>query len=164
MSTEPFEPVRKKITVNAPIETAFEVFTTGMGTWWNPAHHIGEGELEDVVIEPRDGGRWYETTTGGTCEWGKVQAWDPPQRVVLAWQLSADWEYDPSIVTELEIRFEAEGPETTRVELEHRGLEAYGDRVGTVRDAIDSEGGWTGLLAAFAAAVERPVAQGLTPA
>jgi uncharacterized protein YndB with AHSA1/START domain len=149
------DPVRKKVTVNAPIDTAFAVFTTGMGTWWNPSHHIGDGELTDVVVEPQAGGRWYEITTGGTCEWGRVLTWDPPQRVVLAWQLNADWEHDSGFLTELEIRFESEGPETTRVELEHRGLEAYGDRAGEVRGALDSEGGWNGLLEAFRRAAER---------
>ena len=151
----PFEPVRKKITVNAPIETAFAVFTTGMGTWWNPEHHIGDGELQDVVMEPQPGGRWYEiTTVGGTCEWGRVLDWDPPQRVLLAWQLNAEWEYDADFRTELEIRFESEGPATTRVELEHRGLEAYGERAAEVRGSIDSDDGWNGLLDGYRQAVE----------
>jgi uncharacterized protein YndB with AHSA1/START domain len=109
-------PVRKSILVKAPPQRAFEVFTSGIGRWWPPSHHIGKAELQDAIIEPRAGGRWYERGVDGSeCEWGRVLAWEPPQRVVLAWQLSADWEFDPSLVTEVEVRFTPEG-EGTRVD------------------------------------------------
>ena len=71
---------------------------------------------------------------------------------MLAWQLDGDWAYDPAFVTEVEVRFVAEGPRTTRVELEHRGLEAYGDRTDEVRGAVSSDGGWQGLVEIFARA------------
>jgi uncharacterized protein YndB with AHSA1/START domain len=82
-----------------------------------------------------------------------VLSWEPPGRVLLGWQLDADWDYDPGLRTELEVRFIAEGEGTTRVELEHRGLDAHGDRAEEVRTSIDGAQGWTGLLAAYAAAV-----------
>jgi hypothetical protein len=73
--------------------------------------------------------------------------------VVLGWQLDSSWEYDATVLTEVEVRFVAEGPGTTRVELEHRNLERMGERAAEVRDALDATGGWAGLLDLFAAAV-----------
>jgi uncharacterized protein YndB with AHSA1/START domain len=149
--------VRKSVTVAAPQQRAFEVFTTGMSGWWPLAsHHIGESQAEAVVVEPRAGGRWFERAADGTeCDWGRVVAWDPPARVLLAWHLDADWHYDPDPArsTELEVQFIAEGPERTRVELLHRGLEIHGERAREVHDAIDSPQGWSGLLDLYANAV-----------
>ena len=143
--------VLRTVTVECDQQHAFEVFTAGFNTWWNRDHHIGAAELDAAIIEPRPGGRWYERGVDGTeCDWGKVLVWEPPSRLVLAWQLDADWRYDPDLVTEVEIRFIPEGPSTTRVELEHRGLDTYGDRMDAVRASIGSEGGWNGLLASYA--------------
>jgi uncharacterized protein YndB with AHSA1/START domain len=143
-------PVRKSILVKAPPERAFEVFTTGIGRWWPQSHHIGKAEMQDAIMEPRAGGRWYERGADGSeCEWGRVLAWEPPQRVVLAWQLAADWQYDPNLVTEVEVRFTPEG-NGTRVDLEHRNLERFGDHADAVRAQIDSEGGWGLILQLFA--------------
>src|SRR5687767_9970756 len=87
----------KQLTVEAPAERAFRVFTANMGAWWPREHHIGKAALKDCVVEPKVGGRWYEVTDdGATCEWGKVLAWEPPTRLVLAWQLNAQFAYDPS--------------------------------------------------------------------
>ncbi len=105
------------------------------------------------MLEPRVGGRWHEIADDGTeCEWGKVLRWEPPHRVVLAWQINADWKYDADFTTEVEVRFVAEGG-GTRVELEHRNLEHYGTRSDEVRAALDSPEGWNGSLVAFAAIV-----------
>lgn len=148
--------VRRTVTVEAPQERAFHVFTAEMGTWWPiDTHHIGEVIPEDVVIEPRVGGRCFERAADGTeCQWGKVRAWEPPHRVVVGWHLDPDWKFDPDVAraTEYEVRFIAEGPSTTRVELEHRGFEALGARAHEVREAIGGEGGWNSLLDRFAAA------------
>ena len=154
MTTSTTSAVRKTVTVAAPLAIAFEVFTAQIETWWPMAsHHIGDADCQAVVIEPRVGGRWYEVGDDGTvCEWGKVLEWEPPRRFVLAWQLNHEWQYDPDFVTELEVRFVAEG-DATRVDLEHRNLERYGERVAEVRRSLDAPGGWTGALEAFAAAV-----------
>jgi uncharacterized protein YndB with AHSA1/START domain len=147
-------PVRKQLTVEARQEVAFEVFTRRMGSWWNPAHRLGTAPLADVVIEPREDGRWFELDTDGTeCDWGRVLAWEPPDRVLLGWQLDGEWDFDPDFLTELEIRFVAVGPRTTRVELEHRNLDAYGADAVDVRASLDSPNGWPGLLDRFAAGV-----------
>ena len=157
MSTTTIQPVRKTITVAAPPETAFEVFTAAMGSWWNPDHSIADAPQEDVVIEPVVGGRWYERATDGSqCDWGRVLVWEPPHRLILAWQLSADFTFDADIRTELEIRFEAVGPDETRVDLEHRGLDGYGDRAEMLRQSFDSPGGWAGLLERFADRITDP--------
>lgn len=145
--------VRKTITVAATPERAFRVFTEQMSSWWPLAsHHIGKADAKAAVVEPFVGGRWFERGVDGSeCEWGKVLVWDPPKRVVLAWQISGDWQHDPTLDTEVDVRFVAEG-KGTRVELEHRKLGAFGPRAEEMRGVFESEGGWTGLLAAFAAA------------
>lgn len=146
-------PVRKTVHVNAPQERAFRVFTAGMSRWWRPDHHIAPTPFVDIVVEPRNGGRWYEKDKDGSeCEWGKVLVWQPPGRLVLAWQLNAEWRYDPDFVTELEMRFIAESANRTRVELEHRDLEKFGDRAEAVRASLDSLDGWNGALVAYVAA------------
>jgi hypothetical protein len=143
--------VRKTVTVECGQERAFAVFTDGFGTWWNRDHHIGKAELDDAYIEPKAGGRWYERGVDGSeCDWGHVIVWEPPGRIVLAWQLNAEWDYDPNLVTELEITFVDEGDGRTRVELEHRNLERMGAKAKEVRDAVDSDSGWNGLLQSYA--------------
>jgi uncharacterized protein YndB with AHSA1/START domain len=145
--------VRKTVTVQAPQEIAFEVFTARIESWWPMAtHKIGQADCAAVVIEPRTGGRWFERgTDGAECDWGRVLAWEPPARVVLAWQLSARWAFDPALHTEVEVRFHALDARTTEVSLEHRGLEAYGDAATAMRDIFQSpSGGWTGMLEHYA--------------
>ena len=93
---------------------------------------------------------------GSECEWGRVLVWEPPSRLVLAWQISGDWAYDADLLTEVEVSFVSEGPDQTRVALEHRGLEAYGERMEEVRKSIDSSGGWPGILELFGQAAAAP--------
>jgi uncharacterized protein YndB with AHSA1/START domain len=142
-------PVRKSVTVGAPPERAFRLFTAGMGRWWRHDYHIGASAMRDLVVEPRVGGRWYEVgEDGAETNWGKVLAWEPPRRVVLAQQINGHWQYDPTFATEVEVRFLAEGA-GTRVELEHRNLDRYGDMAGPVRDNLEGAAGWGGLLAGY---------------
>ena len=148
--------VRKTIDVNAPQDLAWRVFTEQIGTWWPLASYkIGKVNAVDAVIEPRVGGRWYERgEDGSTCDWGSVLAWDPPSRLLLSWDVNADWQYDPALKTELEIRFIAEGKRSTRVELEHRKLDRYGVRRDEMREIFDKTGDWGRLLALFARVAE----------
>lgn len=143
--------VRKSVIVNVPQARAFEVFTQKHSLWWPlKTHHIG-ADPQTVVIEPTAGGRWFERSGDGVeCDWGRVLAWEPPYRLVLSWDIGSDWKYDPHLGTEVEIRFIAEGPEATRVELEHRGLERYGAASDMMRATFDSEGGWEGILRGYA--------------
>lgn len=147
--------VRKTITVRASRERAFAVFTERFGTWWPAEHHIGEADLADAVIEPRVGGRYYERGVDGSeCDWGRVLAYDPPDRVVIAWHLQGDWKYDPdpAKASEVEVRFIAESPDRTRVELEHRHIERH-DLAERVVQGIDSPDGWSEILLRYAEAV-----------
>jgi uncharacterized protein YndB with AHSA1/START domain len=144
--------VCKSVTVETTVDRAFQVFTDRIDAWWIREHHIGTAELDRVVLEPRAGGRWYEIGKDGSeCEWGHVIAWDPPGRLVLAWQIGADWQFHPELVTELEVRFVSVGDNRTRVELEHRDLDRFGESEDDMRSGFDSPGGWQGLLDRFAA-------------
>jgi hypothetical protein len=144
--------VRKSVTVTAPLAVAFEVFTAQIEAWWPMAsHHIGEADCAAVVIEPRAGGRWFERGVDGTeCDWGRVLRWDAPNRVTLMWQLSAQFRFDRSIQTEVDVCFTAIDAQTTRVELEHRGLDAYGTDAAAMRETFSSPNGWNGMLEHFA--------------
>jgi len=149
--------LRKVVVVHASREVAWRVFTTKMGAWWPlGTHKIGRAAAVDAVIEPTVGGRWYERgADGSTCDWGRVLVWEPPSRLMLTWEIDADWQHDAQLKTEVEVRFVSEGPETTRVELVHSHLDRYGPRRDQMRDIFDSEQGWTGLLAAFAASATK---------
>ena len=149
------EPVRKTIRVQAPAARAFEIFTAGMFRWWPATHSINptKAPIAEIVMEPRSGGRWYERGADGSeCDWGRVLLWEPPLRVVLAWQIDAAWKFDPALLTEVEIRFEAQGAGATEVRLEHRKLEALGETAAGTRAIIDSASGWSGLLERYATA------------
>jgi uncharacterized protein YndB with AHSA1/START domain len=146
--------VRKFRIVEAPQALAWRVFTERMSTWWPLAHYkIGKVTAVEAVIEPRVGGRWFERgEDGSTCDWGEVLIWEPPSRLVLAWDITADWQYDPKLKTEVEVRFIADGEARTRVELEHRRLDRFGARRDEMRRIFDTEGDWGRLLESFAAA------------
>lgn len=153
--------VRKRVIVDAPRDVAWKVFTEEMGSWWPLAvYKIGRANAVDAIIEPRVGGRWYESgEDGSTCDWGRVLAWEPHSRLVLSWDITADWQYDPALQTEIEIRFIADGDARTRVELEHRRLDRYGDRRDEMREIFDKTGDWGRLLAAFAQMAEASTRQ-----
>lgn len=144
--------VRKVMLVNASQKTSWRVFTTQMGAWWPLAHYkIGAAKAVDAIMEPRVGGRWYERgDDGSTCQWGSVLTWDPHSRLVLTWDITAQWQYDPDLKTEIEVRFIEEAPERTRVELEHRHLDRYGANRDRMRSIFDTEGDWGRVLAGFA--------------
>ena len=145
--------VRKSITVCAGQDRAFRVFTTRIGAWWPKSHSIGQSPIADVVIEPWEGGRWIERAEDGSeCPWGRVLVWDPSRRLVLAWQINGDWQYNPSLITEVELVFTAVGSAETRVDLEHRNLDRFGVAQPAIRAAFESPEGWSGILHSFGAA------------
>jgi uncharacterized protein YndB with AHSA1/START domain len=143
-------PVRKQLRVRASQARAFAVFTEHMSSWWPATHSILKSPLKQCIVEPRVGGRWYTVgEDGSTCQTGYVIDWQPPQLLLLAWQINAAWQYDPALITEVEVRFLAESAETTRIELEHRNLERMGDTAAAARDAMDSPRGWGAILESF---------------
>src|SRR5579872_6101873 len=120
-------PIVKTLTVQAPPERAFAAFTGRMGAWWPKGQTVGAKPHAEVVMEPRAGGRWFERDAeGAETQWGKVLAWEPPGRVLLAWQLNGQWAFDPDFVTELELTFTPARAGGTEVRLEHRNLERFG--------------------------------------
>jgi uncharacterized protein YndB with AHSA1/START domain len=145
--------VRNSIAVDAPIERAFSVFTEGIGSWFPSEYNLLDVEIAERVFEPRVGGRIYDRGTDGSeCHWARVLAYEPPNRVVFSWDISPQWqvEADPDRTSEVEVRFVAESPDRTRVELEHRNLDRHGEGWDQIRASVAGEGGWPGCLALFA--------------
>jgi uncharacterized protein YndB with AHSA1/START domain len=145
--------VRTSTVVEAPIEQAFSVFTDGIGTWFPSEYNLLDVEIAERVFEPRVGGRVFDRGTDGSeCHWARVLAYEPPDRVVISWDISPQWqiEPDPARTSEIEVRFTSEDPDRTRVELEHRNLDRHGDGWEQLSESVGGEGGWPGCLRRFA--------------
>jgi len=154
MTTQADTAIRTSIVVEAPVERAFRVFTDDIASWWDPDHHLLDAPLAEMVFEPRVGGRIIDRGSDGSeNSWARVLAYEPPDRVVFSWDISTQWqiETDPAKTSEVEVRFIAEGPERTRVELEHRHLERHGDGWEGMRDSVASPNGWSSGLQRLAA-------------
>jgi len=150
--------IRTSIVVDTPIDRAFATFTEDIGGWWPPEHHILEGELAEMVFEPRVGGNVYDRGVDGSeCRWARVLAYEPPHRVVISWDISLRWqlEHDVRKSSEVEVRFVPETPERTRVELEHRHIDRHGEGWENMRDSVGSPEGWDTGLQRFATRVAR---------
>jgi uncharacterized protein YndB with AHSA1/START domain len=154
-SPQVIAPVRYAVTVPLPADRAFTLFTKGFNSWW-PGHHIGTAELAEAVLEPRAGGRYYERGVDGSeCEWGTVLACDPPRRIVVAWQITAQgdaWVYDPDLsrASEFEVTFREEPDGQTRVQLEHRNIDRHGPGAPGIHRGVAGPGGWPGILDNYA--------------
>ena len=140
-------PVRKSVVVDASPPQAFAVFTSGIDRWWPKSHGIGATPITQSVIEPFVGGRWYtQHEDGSDVVLGHVRVWEPAQRLVVSWEVSAEWKPDPrpAFTSEVEVRFTAEAG-GTRVELEHRKFERLGAAAGE-KMRKDVDGGWPAIL------------------
>jgi uncharacterized protein YndB with AHSA1/START domain len=149
-------PVRRSVSVDVPVERAFAVFTERFDAWWPSDYHIGKADYQGAALEQRQGGRWYERGVDGSeCDWGQVLAWEPPHRLVLSWQITPEWQPEPDLArsSEIEVRFTPDGPDRTRVDLEHRGFDRHGPNAAAMREAIAGDGGWGGILKRYADAV-----------
>jgi uncharacterized protein YndB with AHSA1/START domain len=145
--------VRHQVVVEAPIERAFSVFTKDFGSFKPREHNLLSVDIAETVFEPREGGHLYDRGVDGSeCRWARVLAYEPPDRVVISWDISPQWqiETDPGKTSEVEVRFIAETPARTRVELEHRNLDRHLDGWEAVREGVDSEGGWPLYLRRYA--------------
>jgi uncharacterized protein YndB with AHSA1/START domain len=145
--------VHHEIVVNAPIERAFSVFTKDLGSFKPAEHNLLSVDIAETVFEPRAGGRIYDRGIDGSeCNWARVLAYEPPDRVVISWDINPRWqiETDPEKTSEVEIRFTAETPERTRVDLDHRNLDRHLEGWQAVREGVDSEAGWPLYLQRFA--------------
>jgi uncharacterized protein YndB with AHSA1/START domain len=145
--------VRKEIVVEVPIEQAFSVFTEDFDNIKPRDHNMLAVEIAETVFEAREGGRIYDRGVDGSeCQWARVLAYEPPDRVVFSWDISPQWQIESTLekTSEVEVRFISETPERTRVELEHRNLERHGDGWEGLREGVGSEGGWPLYLQRFA--------------
>jgi hypothetical protein len=147
--------VKAAVTVKVSQARAFEVFTREYATWVPDGQYLGGQRPAVVVIEPKKDGRFFERAADGTeMDWGLVRAFEPSSRFVFGWHLNTAWQFvaDPAQASEVEVRFIAEGPSATRVELEHRDFERHGEGAEGLRAAVASEGGWPLTLESFAKA------------
>jgi uncharacterized protein YndB with AHSA1/START domain len=153
-------PVRKTVRVRAPLAHAFEVFSSGLTRWWPHDHGVGKKPIAKVLLEPRLGGRWLEIAKDGTeTPVATITLWEPPHRLVLVWQVNAQWKPDASMKSEVDLRFAADGPEATIVELVHHKFETMGAEAGaSMRRDVDR--GWPGLIARFAQEAEQRTSRG----
>jgi uncharacterized protein YndB with AHSA1/START domain len=149
--------VRRQILVNAPISEAFNVFTERFGDFKPREHNLLQAAIAETVFEPRVGGNIYDRAVDGSeCRWARILVFEPPDRVVFSWDISPRWQIEPNpdLASEVEVRFFAETPERTRVELEHRNLDRHGAGWESVRDGVDNEAGWPLYLQRYAALFE----------
>jgi uncharacterized protein YndB with AHSA1/START domain len=149
--------VRTSIVVEAPIERAFSVFTEDFDRIKPREHNMLGVDMAETVFEPRVGGRIYDRGADGSeCQWARVLAYEPPDRVVFSWDISPRWQIETDLekTSEVEVRFVSETPERTRLELEHRNLDRHGEGWEGEREAVDSEGGWPLYLQRYAELLE----------
>ena len=137
--------INAEVVVAAPVDRAFQVFTEQMDRIKPREHNLLSVDIEETILEPRAGGRIYDRGTDGSeVEWATVIAFEPPARVLFSWNLGPQWqiEPDPDKRSEVEVRFVAEAPERTRVELEHRHLERHGAGWEAIREGAGESDGW----------------------
>lgn len=145
--------VNTSVVVEAPIERAFKVFTEDFGSFKPPDHNMLGVEIAETVFEPRVGGSLYDRgVDGSVCRWARVLAYELPNRVVLSWDISPQWQIETDLdkTSEWEVRFVAETPERTRVELEHRNLQRHDEGWQGVRDGVAGDAGWPLYLQRYA--------------
>ena len=139
------EVVRKTVTVDCAVEEAFRIFTADALSWWPVDGHSIHQNVSAIVFEPREGGEVYEISADGERgHWATVVEWEPPSRIVLAWNVRRA----ETVGTEVEVQFRPEG-DRTRVELVHRGWERLVDNGAEKRDNYDS--GWDFVLGEYVA-------------
>ncbi|MFI7000218.1 SRPBCC family protein [Nocardia sp. NPDC050175] len=158
MTETQVEPVQLQIVVNAPLERAFELFTERFDVIKPRDHNLLAVPIAETVFERKVGGHIYDRGEDGSeCRWARVLAYEPPNRVVFSGDINERWEIetDPDKTSEVEVRFIAEGPDRTRVELEHRNLDRHGDGWQAVRAGVGTDSGWPNYLQRYRDVVEQ---------
>jgi uncharacterized protein YndB with AHSA1/START domain len=145
--------IETHVVVEAPVERAFRVFTEEFDSIKPREHNMLAVDIAESVFEPRAGGRVYDRGVDGSeCQWARVLAYEPPERIVFTWDISPQWQLETDLdrASEVEVRFIPEAPNRTRVELEHRHLDRHGDGWDGLREGVAGEGGWPLYLSRFA--------------
>ena len=153
----PATSVNLQVVVEAPIDRAFRVFTEKFDRIKPRDHNLLPVPIAETVFEPRVGGHVYDRGVDGSeCRWARVLVFEPPRRFVISWDISPQWQLETDLTktSEVEVRFIAEGPMRTRVELEHRNIERHGTGWEGVRDGVAGEAGWPLDLARYVAEVD----------
>jgi uncharacterized protein YndB with AHSA1/START domain len=157
MTTETDAPmVRSEVVVDTARDRAFQLFTEQFDKIKPREHNMLGVDIAESVFEPQAGGRVYDRGVDGSeCQWARVLAYEPPERIVFTWDISPSWqiETDPAHASEVEVRFIAESDDRTRVELEHRHLDRHGDGWEGVRAGVEGDAGWPLYLTRFAGAI-----------
>jgi uncharacterized protein YndB with AHSA1/START domain len=154
MTQETTTVVRRQIAVQASIERAFAVFTERFGDFKPPEHNLLKVPITETFFEPRVGGHIYDRGSDGSeCRWARILAYDPPDRVVFSWDISPQWqiETEPDNTSEVEVRFTAQAPGRTLVELEHRNIDRHGPGWQAMADGVADDSGWPLYLSRYAA-------------
>ncbi len=145
--------VRRQIVVDTSVENAFAAFVERFGDFKPPEHNLLGAEITETRFEPKVGGHIYDRAADGReCRWARVLAYEPPHKVVFSWDISPRWqlEADHGNTSEVEVRFVAETPGRTRVELEHRHLDRHGPGWESLQDGVGGDDGWPLYLARYA--------------
>ena len=148
--------VRRQVVVDAPVERAFQVFTARFGDFKPREHNLLAAPIAETVFEPRVGGHIFDRATDGSeCHWARVLAYEPPDRVVFSWDIGPTWQVatEPETTSEVEVRFIAETPQRTRVELEHRNIDRHGPGWEAVSGGVGDDAGWPLYLERYRALV-----------
>jgi uncharacterized protein YndB with AHSA1/START domain len=146
--------ITRSVVVEAPLDKAFSIFTERIGDIKPPEHNLLGAPIVTTTLEPHVGGNIVDRDDhGNECRWATILAFDPPGRLVFSWNISPQWEIltDPAVASEVEVRFTAESPSRTRVELEHRHLDRHGPGWQAMGDDAAGSGGWPLYLSRFAA-------------
>jgi uncharacterized protein YndB with AHSA1/START domain len=149
--------VRLEIAIAAPIDRAFAVFTERFGDIKPPEHNLLTAPIAETVLERRVGGHIVDRAVDGSeCRWARILAYDPPNRIVFSWDINPRWqlETDPDLTSEVEVRFVADGPERTLVELEHRDLDRHGTGWESVSEGVEGDQGWPLYLERYTALLD----------
>ncbi|MFC7493830.1 MULTISPECIES: SRPBCC family protein [unclassified Nocardioides] len=145
--------VNRQVVVNGTPERAFAVFTERFDAVKPPDHNLLGSPIVSTTFEPRVGGRIVDRGEDGSeCAWARVLVFEPPHRLVFSWDIGPTWQLETDLdnTSEVEVRFVADGPDRTRVELEHRHLDRHGPGWLSLRDGVADEDGWPLYLARFA--------------
>lgn len=143
---------RHSVVVEAPIERAFTVFHEDFGSFKPREHTLLEADIAKTVFETHVGGNIYDVGVDGSeCRWARILVFEPPDRIVFSWDISARWQLETDLAktSEVEVRFYADTPDRTRVELEHRNLERHGEGWEAITDSIGGAEGWPHYLATY---------------
>lgn len=149
--------VQRRVVVKGTPERAFAVFTERFDAIKPREHNMLGTPIVATVVEPHIGGRIVDRGEDGSeCAWARILAYDPPNRITFTWDIGPTWqlESDQDNASEVEIRFVADGPDRTLVQLEHRHLDRHGAGWESLRDGVADDQGWPLYLARFAAEVE----------